>query len=576
MELGFPGALFARAFRTHKLDLAVRLGGWVVAALIVAAACVAIWQRDALEQEVIARENQAGMLATSRIAETILTSVESVLYTVEAYTHGSESHDVVTVPQSLLATLADELPFLNNILVLDRTGRIVRDSRPSSSVLGMDLSDRIYFREHDHPALQARTRPFIDIPMLSRVDGRWILPISRGIHAADGQFQGVIVAMLDIGYLTDALADAALDRQVIYAMIRSDGMVLTRWPNPQDRIGTRLPDNSLLQHMIARGQTEGWYSEISPIDGEHRLLHFQALKNFPIIMLVGRSDTGLLNLALIDLAPWLAIALLGTIAFPLGSIVIGRAMMETKLAMIRAEHADARKTQFLANTSHELRTPLNAILGYAEILRDDVFRANIPQRYRDYGAAIYASGEHLLAIVNDILDINVLLRDHVQLQEDDVLVEQLIAETLNLSGARSQGAIEVTIPGPAELAGMTLFCDERRSIQALVNLVGNALRHTPAGGVVAIRLDATAPGLRLIVEDSGPGVPDAVLKQLGRPFPTIGDSYVSSKQGTGLGLAITHRIMELHGGLLALSNRPEGGARAVLDFPEFRLIRTAR
>jgi len=575
MELGFPGALFARAFRTHKLDLAVRLGGWVVAALILAAACVAIWQRDALEQEVNARENLASMLAASRIAGMVLTSVETVLYTAEAYTHGVAGDDLAALPQDLLTTLAGEVPFLSNMLVLDRSGRIIRDSRAASPVLGMNLSDRFYFRVHDKPIAPARTRPYIDVPMLSRIDGRWILPISHGIHGADGQFLGAIVATLDIGYLTDSFADAALDGEVVFSLVRTDGVVLTRWPRSRDRVASKLPADSLLMQQIAAGELEGQYTDVSPMDGEHRLLHFRTLPNFPVIIEVGRPDTELLSLALADLAPWLVIALLGIIAFPMGSIVIGRAMMETKLAMIRAEYADARKTQFLANTSHELRTPLNAILGYAEILRDDVFRANIPPRYREYGAAIYASGEHLLAIVNDILDINVLLRDHVQLQEDDILVERLIAETMNLSGARSQGAIEVTTPDPADLAGITLFCDERRSIQALVNLLGNALRHTPAGGMVAIRLDAVAPGLRLIVEDTGPGVPDAVLKQLGRPFPTIGDSYVSSKQGTGLGLAITHRIMELHRGRLTLSNRPEGGARAVLDFPESRLIRSA-
>jgi len=572
MELRAPGSIFARILHARRLVSAIRLGGWVVAGLILAAAIMAIWQRDALEKDVLARESLATLQASVRLVDTVLRTTQAVLDTAAASSRTFYGENPSAIPQPLLKSLVADVPFLGRMMVLNADGGVVVDSTPNGMTLGKSFANRPYFTHHLNAGALLEGVPFIGASQQNRIDGRWIIPVSQAFTDSHGNFAGVFVAALDVNYLVRAFADAAVDRSMAVSLVHLDGTLLARWPEPRSLLGERLPD-SAVRRQIADGKREGGGAIVSPTDGRQRRLQYRRLDGLPVAVVVGHDEEGLLNLALNDLAAWLAIALAGVIAFPLGSLVISRALDEAKLAIIRAEHADARKTQFLANTSHELRTPLNAILGYAEILRDDVFRANIPPRYREYGAAIYASGEHLLAIVNDILDINVLLRDHVQLQEDDILVEQLIAETLNLSGARSQSAIEVTTPDPADLASVTLFCDERRSVQALVNLLGNALRHTPAGGMVAIRLEANAPGLRLIVEDTGPGVPDAVLRQLGRPFPTTGDSYVSSKQGTGLGLAITHRIMELHSGRLTLSNRPEGGARAVLDFPESRLIR---
>ena len=476
MELRAPGSIFARILHARRLVSAIRLGGWIVAGLIMAAAIMAIWQRDALEKDVLARESLATLQASVRLVDTVLRTTQAVLDTAAASARTFYGEDPSAIPQPLLKSLVADIPFLGRMMVLNADGRVVVDSTPNGMVLGKSFANRPYFAHHAGAGAPQGGVPFIGATQQNRIDGRWIIPVSTAFTDSRGNFAGVFAVALDVDYLVRAFEDAAVDRSMTVSLVHVDGTLLARRPISETFLGERLPDSEILR-QIAAGQREGSGAILSPADGQHRQLQYRRLDGLPVAIVVGHDEEGLLNLVLNDLAAWLAIALVGIIAFPLGSLVISRALDEAKLAMIRAEQADARKTQFLANTSHELRTPLNAILGYAEILRDDVFRANIPDRYRDYGASIHSSGEHLLAIVNDILDINALLRDNIQLQEDDISVAHLIAESIKMSGALSQRAVEVVAPKPSEMAGLLLFCDERRSIQALVNLLGNALRH---------------------------------------------------------------------------------------------------
>ena len=564
----------SRIIHARRLPAAVRLAGWFMAALVLAAAIVASVQRQTLEYDLIARENTATVQALTRLTEAVLATTEAVLATAVSAVLATEGVTPGPGTQDLLLRLKAEVPFLRTLLILDPQGRVVADGRENAPALGMDVSDRRYFQVHAGPANPAGDKAYLDQAIASRVDGKWSLPISRAVRDAEGRLVGVLVTSLDVDFLIEAFAEAAIDSNVGVVLARLDGPVLARWPNPEAGLGTSIAGSRLLTEA-GQGSLSGRFQAVSPIDGVRRVVEYKRLPDYPVVLAVGRREAVFLELMARELLPWLVIAALGVVAFPVGGMLIARAIGDSRLAMERAERADDRKTQFLANTSHELRTPLNAILGYAEILRDDLFQANIPQRYREYAGSIHDSGDHLLSIVNDLLDLNTLLRGDVPMAESKTALTEMLGNAVQLAGLGSVGRRGIEQPDPATLSGFALVCDERRTVQAIVNLLANAIRHTPPDAYVGLVVTAGPPGLIIAVEDGGPGIPTSVLRQLGEPFPISGDSYVSGSHGTGLGLAITHRIMTLQGGVLVLSNRAGGGARAELHFPEARVVRGA-
>ena len=563
-----------RVIHARRLGSAVRLAGWCLSALVLVAGVVAAIQRHGLEEDLFARENAATVQAATRLTEAVLSTTEAVLATAvsaaldpDVGVSGPEIHD-------LLRSLKAEVPFLTTLVIVGVDGRIMADGREGSPGKGLDVSDRQYFRHHMDPATPPAERAHVGEPIASRVDGALAIPMSRAIRTSNGQIVAILVTGLDIAYLQDAFAEVTTAEDAGILLARMDGPILACWPLAESKPNGGLAAPGVL-HEVGQGDMSGRFTALSQRDGVERFFEYKRLADYPVFLASWRGEVSFLALAGRDLLPWLIIAALAAIAFPAAAELIARALTETRVAMERAERADDRKTQFLANTSHELRTPLNAILGYAEILRDDLFKANIPARYRDYAGNIHDSGAHLLAIVNDLLDLNTLLRGDVPLARSRAELTDMLSSAIRLSGLRATVQRAIAEPDPATLEGLVLDCDERRTVQAIVNLLANAMRHTPEGTRIVLQVETGPPGVVITVEDDGPGLPASVLRRLGEPFPISADSYVSGSHGTGLGLAITHRIMALQDGTLKMTNRPGGGARAELHFPEARVLRGA-
>lgn len=258
----------------------------------------------------------------------------------------------------------------------------------------------------------------------------------------------------------------------------------------------------------------------------------------------------------------------------LESEIVERKSAELKMraAMKALQVADQAKTDFLATVSHELRTPLNAIIGFTTVMKDGHFGKIENPRYQDYLGDIQASGEHLLALINDILDVSAVEAGKLTLSESDCELSAIIEASVRLVSSRAQeGKVSVEIVDNLG-SGQSIRADERRMRQILVNLLSNAVKFTRAGGSVKVQTEKGSGSRILIsVTDTGIGMTKADIENAMQPFSQIDNPFVQKHEGTGLGLPLTKALVELHGGNLIFDSTPGQGTKATVQIPASRL-----
>jgi signal transduction histidine kinase len=248
---------------------------------------------------------------------------------------------------------------------------------------------------------------------------------------------------------------------------------------------------------------------------------------------------------------------------------------ELNLAKQSADDANRAKSEFLASMSHELRTPLNAILGFSEVIKEELFGPVGLAKYVDYAQDVHNSGQHLLDLINDILDLSKIDAGKVELREENIIVADLIADSASLVRERAQkSGVGLEILDAAELP--QLVADKRLLKQILLNLLSNAVKFTPAGGRVTVKAALDRQGaLRISVADTGIGMNPSDIAKAMSPYGQI-DSRVSRKhQGTGLGLPISRSLAHMHGGELEVDSKPGRGTRITLVLPPQRCLARA-
>ena len=231
----------------------------------------------------------------------------------------------------------------------------------------------------------------------------------------------------------------------------------------------------------------------------------------------------------------------------------------------RAEEANQAKSKFLANMSHELRTPLNAIIGFSEIMASGMFGPLGADRYDEYCRDINSSGQYLLEVINDVLDMSKIEAGRMRLAPEPIQLEQMLTDALRVvSSKATEKKLALALDAEAEIA---FEADRRACKQVILNLLSNAVKFTPDGGRVDVRGRLRGDWIVIAIEDTGIGIPHDALKRLGRPFEQVESQLTKSHQGSGLGLAIARSLVELHGGFMRIRSRIGDGTIVVVRLP---------
>ncbi len=252
-----------------------------------------------------------------------------------------------------------------------------------------------------------------------------------------------------------------------------------------------------------------------------------------------------------------------------------KAAEEAMLAiMTEAEIANRTKSEFLANMSHELRTPLNAIIGFSEIIKDETFGPVGSTKYRDYADDINESGQHLLALINDILDLSKVESGTDELHEENIEVSKIANAIMKLVvGLAQTSNVELELDMSDDIA--VLHVDERKVKQILLNLLSNAIKFTPDGGNVILKIwSRPESGYVFQVIDTGIGIAFEDIPKALAPFQQIDSGLNRRHEGTGLGLPLTKSLIEMHGGYLDLQSEVGLGTTVTVRFPAERIVRS--
>lgn len=261
-----------------------------------------------------------------------------------------------------------------------------------------------------------------------------------------------------------------------------------------------------------------------------------------------------------------------------GQDITDRKRVENDLmaAKDEAELASRTKSEFLANMSHELRTPLNAIIGFSEMISGEMLGPLNNPQYREYGKHILSSGNHLLGLISDVLDVTKIETGDADFVSEDIDLKEIVHTAhVMISDRAAAGGIQIVQNMPTTSA-LTFHGDRRRLIQILVNILSNSIKFTGRGGTVTMTIESDMEGGYVItVRDTGIGISADNISKVFERFGRISDQQTRGIEGIGLGLPLTKALVEMHGGSIEIDSEPDIGTTVTLWFPLRPIAQTA-
>ena len=476
----------------------------------------------------------AGQQRADSLAEIAAAHVQQTLSAIELSMRVQDHHT------------AAAMPALTRLQMIDETGRPVAGAA-FSTASAQDFRESVAFIFHrDHPG---------DDILLARPDSTGVdLLISRRLTSADGHFAGIILGNMDVHYFDRFFAALGA---VAVELALPDGTILVQFPP---------------------------YISVAVANDGQQFVANRMLDGMPLVISIGLDRQAFL-------ASWeskrnVAVALVcALIVLFVGGIAAMRKHTATAVAMVametrnRAEatarhHADElsrRKSDFLSQMSHELRTPLNAIIGFSEVIKEESFGPVGQPKYQEYADDIHYSAQHLLSVINNILDLSKVEAGKWHMAEDEVTLDDLFDALLRLATERaSRENVRLSIKSAPP--GTIIRGDKRTLLQIMLNLTINAIKFAGPDRVVDLDVrPGLDGGISISVADHGDGMTQDELEKAMKPFDSPASHLNRKKQDTGLGLPLAAAFAELHGGRVELDSAPGVGTTAKLLLPASRV-----
>ncbi|WP_426191445.1 sensor histidine kinase [Massilia sp. DWR3-1-1] len=458
-----------------------------------------------------------------------------------------------------LRQLIDDGVILDDIFnlytVVGADGEILLSSQPFKPI---NLADRAHFAVHrEHP----ETGLFVSKPVLGRVSRKWSIQLTRRIEAPGGGFGGVIVVSMDPYYFTRLYESAQIGAHSVVTLIGEDGIVRARRTGSASEIGQDITKSELFRNLGAKQAGTTRFNSL--IDGRERVYAFRRLKGYPLLVVVGIDVADVIGALSGVQTQLFKQAVMSTVAIVLFTGILLLLTRRLLRSHAQAIAANAAKTQFLSNMSHELRTPLNGILGYAELL---TFELEQPEQ-REYADIIHTSGQHLLSLVNQLLQLSKIEsgNDSAELAEEQVRIVLARVVDAHRSSAALKG-LKLDLAIAPQVPAM-IVCDRMKLVQVLNNLLHNAIKFTDAGRI-DVALAPRGPDLVFSVRDTGRGIPADVHEKIFEKFFQVdaGDARIGA--GTGMGLSLVRELVRLMGGQLTLESAPGAGSTLAFSIPQ--------
>ncbi|CAO3404057.1 sensor histidine kinase [Azospirillum palustre] len=408
---------------------------------------------------------------------------------------------------------------------------------------------------------EGRSLMKIGLPFNGSATGQPLLRFSRRLEDAAGEFAGVAVANVDPDHLSGFYRQADVGRNGVVTLVGLDRVIRARGSKDgKDSVGLDSTGSNLW--TAVQQSLSGVFWQDSIADGIRRAYAYRPVEGYPLILVVGIAVKDI-DAAVAGFRGQMRIiaALLSVSILLVAAFLLVQQRNAERLAAALAVNRD-----FLARVSHELRTPLNAILGFSEIIKDQMFGQDAGPRYADYARDIHSSGQHLLTLIDDILDLSRLQAGKFALLMEDVDPVAAAEWALRIVAPQAeQKSIRLEINRP--LSPALVRADERALKQMLLNLLGNALKFTPENGRVLVSVARGVNGRCVVrVTDNGIGMTAEELRQASIPFGQTSALTTQPGRGTGLGLPIVKSLIEAHGGSLRIDSRPGQGSQVTLEF----------
>ncbi len=592
----------------------------VIIVVVVALSAVLSWETISYRQQTIEQNLE---IESVRIDKSTIIALDNASYMIESISRQisfSGASDLDELSQTFHSF--DINPKLYVLFAwIDNQDKLVVRSDSGKLTKPVDVKDRDY-------VLETKKEPWkvkIGAPVQGRVTYRWILPIAMGVTDINGEYLGTVMVSVDINGLRDEIRNIVTTEGLNFAILsNANKLISIHSANPAINEES-IPDNIFELTKNSR-------SGILDSSFNNPFSYYEKSSKYPYTVLVGFEFGNDINTNLRLLLPkvgqviiigaFLLLLLwmmrqrvirpvveistaaakiakgdtnvkvqvsgpyeISTLATQIGNVykyieelkliekLLREKTSELKRAKDEADMASRMKSEFLACMSHELRTPLNSIIGFSEVMKKQMFGPIGNDKYASYSHDINSSANHLLEIINDVLDIAKLEAGAVTLHETEVDVVAQIRKCLRFTSERAEEAeLKIEFNHDSNLPAVRV--DDLRFRQIVINLLSNAIKFTPSGGMISISVSLSEFDEMVVsIRDNGIGMSEDQIPIALSKFGQLDSTLARRTEGTGLGLSITNELVKIHGGRLEILSALNSGTTVNVYIPKERVIR---